>query len=197
MSVRVLLSVVLAAALVAAAAPGVDSARTAHAEHAADAGIDEVADAIVALQRNDPAPTLDLAARRVVRVRLPDRPSLGADPVLVVGAAGSRDPDARPSSHVDDRMDGPRSDVLVSHAGGRQRVRRVHVDVRTLASEPAAAGAPALAADDEGLRVAGDTTIVLAYVERAGRPTVVVREFIPGDGTNASHASRLARPVTT
>lgn len=176
MSVRVLLAVVLAAALVATAAPAVDTARIARAEHAGDATLDDLAAAVAELQHTEPAPSVDLAARRVVRVRLPPG-AAGTEPVLSVGE-GFRESIA----------DGPRSDVFAYRVAGRTRLRRVHVDVRV--RRPSGGRSTSrLSSDDQGLRVEDGTTLVLSYVERDGRPTILVREFIPEDGTNPGHAA--------
>lgn len=173
---RVVLAVVLAAATVAAVAPAVEDARADRADAAGRRAADRVADAVDALVgTNDPV-AAGPGARRVVRLS----PSGGVGPRLDYVALGgvpgrSVARDRTTTDVIAYRVVGRRPRVVDLPAAVDLRVRR---DGR-------------LADDDEPLVVRDDATVVLGFLTREGRPTVVARRdrgFKTGNGTSRSHA---------
>ena len=130
---RVVLGVALAVALVAAATPALEDARTDRTERLAERELGRVGTAAESLAREE-AP----GARRTLTLSLPaDSPT--AAPVAYVALGGlPADVSAVEESVVTDTAEG---DVLaVRVAGGRRHVRRVGVDLKS--SETALARPP-------------------------------------------------------
>jgi hypothetical protein len=155
-TVRLLLAVALAVALVAAAMPALDAARVSRTERLAERDLDRVAAAATTLAAEESP-----GARRTLTVSLPARSPTAALAVVAIGgvAGGERVEDSR------DR------DVLAfSVAGGRRQVRRVGTDLRVVRDdEVAESDAAALV-----LR-GGDTYAMTLRLRRVdGRRTVVV-----------------------
>jgi len=155
-SVRVLLAVLVAAALVAAAMPAVEDAQQGVAATATERETGRLSDAIRTIRRtSDPVPRGVPGARRLVTVDLPA--GSGDAPTLRVGG-GDADP----------TLDGNHSDVLTYDVppgtGGRETV---DVDLRVVRDG-------AVGADDEGLVLRGRQTVVLRYVLVDDEPTVTV-----------------------
>jgi hypothetical protein len=160
--VRTALAVVLAAALLAAALPAVETAGEERAARAAEERVDRLAAALEALYAADPTRPGTPGARRAVQVALPPPGTFGGG--LAYLAVGGR-PGANGS--VDDRT----RDVLAYRVHGRDaRVAAVvPVDLRVLRG-----GDPA--PDGEPLVLRGDATVVFRLVKVDGR--AVVHTFI-------------------
>lgn len=80
MTVRVVLAVLFALALVAAAQPAVEHARDTRDAEALRATVDRTADAVTSLhRRSDPGPTLATAPRRTLDLNVPDGASLSVE----------------------------------------------------------------------------------------------------------------------
>jgi len=91
-SVRVVLAVAFALALLAAAQPAVDHATRTRENAAVSASAERVADAVAALhRRSDPGATVTSAPRRTLRLDLPDGATLAfrADPPRLVSTRPS------------------------------------------------------------------------------------------------------------
>ncbi|UPV99350.1 hypothetical protein M0R88_12545 [Halorussus gelatinilyticus] len=156
MTVRLVLAVALAAALIAAATPAIDSARTTRTERLAERDVDRVAEAATTLATEESP-----GARRTLAVSLPARSPTAAAVVVAIGGVEG-------GERVEDS---PRRDVLAfSVAGGPRRVRRVGTDLR-VSRGGAVAGSDAAALVLRG----GETYTVTLRLRRVdGRRTVVV-----------------------
>lgn len=90
--IRAVLAVLLAAALLSVSFPAVDAAARERTAAQMDRAVDRIVAAATDLQSEDPGSTVELAPRRVVTVRLPDRSltSVGVEHVTVAG--GGDDP---------------------------------------------------------------------------------------------------------
>jgi len=166
-TLRLLLAVALAVALVAAATPAIDRARVSRAELLAERDADRVAAAARTLAAEESP-----GARRTVTVSLPPRSPTAAAVVVAIGGVAGRE---EGTSNLPERgvsvTDSPTSDVLaVGVAGGRQQVRRVGTDLRVVRDgEVAESDRAALV-----LR-GGETYAVTLRLRRVdGRRTVVV-----------------------
>ncbi|WP_353635166.1 hypothetical protein ABSL23_07050 [Halobacterium sp. NMX12-1] len=127
MSVRVVLAVAFALALLTAAQPAVDHATSTRDSAAVSASADRVADAVDSLyRRNDPGATVATAPRRTVHLDLPDGAALavrGNPPRLVSklpnGPEHQRTLPVRVETCGDDAtLDGPTSLAYVERADG-------------------------------------------------------------------------------
>lgn len=169
MSVRLLLAVVVATALLASSLPAVDAARTARAEYVLSESTQRTHDAMVQLpRRNDPVPPGVPGARRQVAVSLPPD-----------GAGSLRIGDGGDSSQIDDDR---RSDVLVYQVDGENpHVRRLETDVRVVRNG-------VIQSDDTALVLRRDSVLTLRYVRLDGVPTILVtRGFKSSNRTNPAH----------
>jgi hypothetical protein len=175
--IRVVLTVVLAAALLGAALPGVDCARVAHTDTRLRGELDSRrlhAEELAA--REHPVPPAERRARRVLTLRLPGRSWGDARATVTLGLPA---PDA----------DGSRFAWRVGD--GRRRSLRVDVPVRV----------PHSATEGRRLRLSrpGRHRLVLAFRHGPDRPVVTVRRlgFKYRNGTTPGHArlARRARPV--
>ncbi|WP_135851645.1 DUF7311 family protein [Halorussus salinus] len=156
MTLRLLLAVAVAVALVAAATPAIDRARVSRAELLAERDADRLAAAATALAAEESP-----GARRTVTVSLPPRSPTAAAVLLAIGGVAS-------GEKVEDS---PERDVLAfSIAGGPRRVRRVGTDLRVV-RDGAVAESDAAALVLRG----GETYAVTLRLRRVdGRLTVVV-----------------------
>lgn len=156
--VRVLLTVVVAAALVAVAVPLVEDARRETARTAGERALDRVADGVRALvARSDP--TTGPGARRTVTVRVPGATAgrMAVRWVAVGGLPGPRTP-AEP----------PGTDLLAYRVAGSVRVLRLTAaDLRVRTAE-------GRLGDGEPLVLRGRTRLVLRYRTGPTGPVVVV-----------------------
>lgn len=152
MSVRLVLAVVVAAALLGAAMPVVEDARHDVAATGADRAAQDVADAVTDLVRSgDPVPRGVPGGRRVVAVAVPERAT------VVVGSAANGSV-----------RDGATDDVIAARVPpATERRTRVDADVRVVR-------AGVVRQDDEPLVLREDERIVLQYVLVDGDPTVTV-----------------------
>lgn len=156
MSVRVVLAVLVAVALVAAAMPAVEDARQGVTATTTEREAGHLRDAIRSIRRtSDPVPRGVPGARRLVTVEVPT--GTGDAPTLRVG-----------SGDADPTLDGNHSDVVTYDVppgtGGRETVA---VDVRVVRDgyvQP----------DDEALVLRGTQTVAVRYVLVDGEPTVTV-----------------------
>lgn len=151
MIVRLVLAVVVAAALLGAAVPVVEDARHDLATTTADRSVQTLADAVEDLHRSsDPVPRGVPGATRVVEVEVP------ADGTITVGAATT-----------DPAIDGPSGDVIAyrvsPNATGRESV---DVDVRSVEN--------GRVSPDDALEIRETGRVVLRYVLVDGEPTVTV-----------------------
>lgn len=152
MIVRLVLAVVVAAALLGAAVPVVEDARHDLATTIADRSVQTLADAVDDLHRSsDPVPRGVPGPIRVVQVEVP------ADGTITVGAATT-----------DPAIDGPSGDVIAyrvsTNATGREPV---DVDVRSVENGR-------VSPDDDALEIRETGRVVLRYVLVDGEPTVTV-----------------------
>jgi hypothetical protein len=194
--IRVVLGVVLAVALLATAAPGVERARVAESETTLDRSADALRRAAAGLATDDATPAGVPGARRSLSVRVPGRAwteapvaflAVGCDPGGCVagatgaGGAGPRRSDGgaggaggsdgtertgRRGLRADDA-----ADVVSYRVRGRptRRIRLVGVDVRTPAG-------PVVLAGPGRHRL----TLTLEHGDRGGRaPVVAVRRGVP------------------
>lgn len=168
MSLRVLLAVVLTVALVASAAPAIETAQQARADHRLSSAADRIQTNAEALARHsDPVPLGVPAGRRLVRVDLPEDPPGGN---IRIGNVSDEAGSVEGNAIVTQVPDGPRS------------IHPVGVPL-LVQSRP----------DDAG---AGDTLVLredgylrLAYRLVDGEPVVVVsRGFKSGNRTSQAHA---------
>lgn len=180
---RTVLAVALAAALVAAASPALESARTTRTERLTAGELDRIEAVARNLVREEsPAALGDPGPRRTLTVSLPGESPTTA-PVAYVALGGR--PEEAPAADTAER------DVFASRvAGSRHRVRRVDFDLRAAVPD-----------DDAGWRVEPDARpvvlrggetyrLALRLVRLDGRPTVLltVREFKSEDGPTSAHA---------
>lgn len=178
MIVRLVLAVVVAAALLGAALPVVEDARHDLATTTADRSVQSVADAITDVRRSsDPVPRGVPGASRVVAVDVP------ADGTVLLGATtiGGATTDVGATTNASgsganaggtatDRppVDGPSDDVISARVSQRAAGReRVGVDVRIVEDGR-------VRPDEEGLAVRESGRVVLRYVLVDGEPTVTV-----------------------
>jgi hypothetical protein len=152
MSLRVLLAVVLTAALLAASLPAIQSAQQARADQQVTATVDRIEAAITDLARHsDPVrPGVPGAVRRIP-VEIPRRPA---------GVTLSLGPPAV-------ARNGTETVLTASVPGEPDVVRRLDVPVR-----PAGADRPALT--NGTLELGDSTTLTLEYRRVAGEPVVTV-----------------------
>lgn len=175
---RAVLAVALAVALLAASLPAVDGARRDHAASQVRSQLERLATAARDLAaRNDPVPVGNAGATRTVTLRLPARGWHSAG-VAYVAIGGSPE---------NDTTDTPEGDVLAWRlVGGPPRVLRVEgVDLRTVmvaGDRLAPDGRPLV------LRGSGRHRVELSLVRHRGRPVVLVRRFMPENGTNGTRA---------
>ncbi|MCG1002191.1 MULTISPECIES: hypothetical protein [Halobacterium] len=126
MSVRVVLAVVFAFALVAAAQPAVDHATRTRDSAVVGASADRVADAVDALyRRSDPGETVETAPRRTLRLDLPADATLAVrdNPprlisILPNGPEHQRLLPVRVAMCGDSTLDGPTTLAYVERADG-------------------------------------------------------------------------------
>lgn len=131
--IRVVLAVVLSAAILGVSLPAIDDARADRTAARMDRAVDRVRDAAVTLLAEDPARTRSLAAGRTVRIHLPRR-SWTASPVeslRIEGNGADRPatvcydlPERRPVRYRIDtplKTDGP----IVLQGHGTHRLRLV------------------------------------------------------------------------
>lgn len=157
MTLRLLLAVALAVALVAAATPAIDSARVSRSELLVERDADRLAAAATTLAAEESP-----GARRTVTVSVPARSPTAAAVTLTVGGVAGRDEDV---------TDSTTTDVLAFRvAGGRRHVHRVGTDLRVVRDgEVAESDAAAV------LLRGGETYAVTLRLRRVdGRRTVVV-----------------------
>jgi len=161
--IRTVLSVALAAALTAAAAPALDDARTERTQRLVAGELDRVAGAAERLAAEEsPARPGEPGPRRTLTVSLPSGSPTAAPVSRVVVGAPAGDPP---------RITGTDDTSLVAaiEGGGRQ-VRRVEVDLRAV---DAVGGGRETAAGPLVLR-AGTHRLVLRLVSLDGRSVVLV-----------------------
>lgn len=173
MSVRLVLAVIVALALLASAIPLVEQAQRARGEQQVESSVDTVRETASRLaRRNDPVPSGVPGARTRVRIDLPEN----AGPVVLRIGAGF----GRPGSNKDDTND---TDLLSYRVdGGERRTVPVDVDIR-------ARHGPEMRSDSDALVIREDTTITMGYRLVEGAPVVtVVRGFKSGNRTSESHA---------
>lgn len=179
--IRVVLAVVLAAALVGASLPAVEDARATRAARTAERGAAALRDAATGLVReSDPVPhgIAVVGAHASVRVRVP-APAL-ADAGLTYLAVGGH-----PDRSL--RIDGPASDAVVYRVGDRPpRIVPFPVDLRAIR-------AGRLRGDAVPLVLRGDARLRLGYVRVDGGSAVTVarrsvRKFKSGNGTSRVRA---------
>lgn len=172
MTVRPALTVIVAVAIVAAAAPTIQEARRSIAAEAGERAGERIRTAVASLlQRSDAVAPDVRGARRRVAVDVPE-PGYGTAGLAYVAVGIS------PSGSV---PDGPASDVVGYRVrGGTTHSVRLPVDVRV-------AGHPD--ADGNALVVRESTRLVLRLVRRDGRRVVVAREFKSRGATTAPRAS--------
>jgi hypothetical protein len=170
MSVRLLLAVVVAAALIASSLPAIDAAQQARADQTLDESTQEIRDAVSLLVRhNDPVPPGIPGARRRVRIEVPAQTP---EATLTLGSAGE-------GGHP---ADGNRTDVISSRIRGRDlKVTPIDADVRIVRDG-------SICSDGTGLRLHEDAIVTLSYVLVDGDPTVVAtRGFKSPNPTTQSH----------
>lgn len=183
--IRVLLTVLLAAALVGASLPAIEDARAARAARTAERDAATLRAAATELVReSDPVPrgigggTGVAGARVSVRVRVPAPTFAGAG--LTYLAIGSH-----PSGSL--RADGPESDAVVYRIGDRPpRVLALPVDLRAIRGGR-------LRGDAVPLVLRGDERLALGYarVDDGSAVTVArrsVRNFKSENATSRAHA---------
>ncbi|MFB6105491.1 MAG: hypothetical protein ABEJ70_00820 [Halobacteriaceae archaeon] len=177
MTVRVVLTVVFALALVGAALPAVQDARHDAAARAGDRQVDALEDAVGGLVRSSDAvgPGLPAATRRV-RLRVParDAGSVGVAAVSVGGLPNDTAPG-----------DGPRRDVVAVRVRGRP-VRVVHVDADLRMGD---VDAP----DARPLVCRADCAVTLRYVRGPDHRVVVVERGRGFKYERAATPSRVRR----
>lgn len=170
---RVVLAALVAIALFGVAMPAVEDARTERAARLADAELDRVAAAATGLVDEEEVAPLDGAARRTVRLSLPERGPVTAGLAYVaVGGVPGRDVG----------RDTGDADVLAYRIhGGPPTVRRLPVDLRVVADGrvladdvPLVIGDPGPEPTASGRAPSGGHRLVLRLVERDGDPTVLV-----------------------
>lgn len=162
---RVVLAVVLAAAILGATLPALDSARQTRADRLAATEIDEIATTAKSLVEEEDAVRPDVAgARRTLSVSAPDAsPTRAAVAYVSIGGVPGSGPP------TDAATDGGDSDVLAYRlANGEPRVRRVGVDLRVVQNGR-------VLGDDRPLVIRGDDRrLSLRLVRLDGRTTVLV-----------------------
>lgn len=196
---RTVLAVALAAALVAAANPALESTRTTRTDHLVAGELDRIETAAQVLAREEsPAPLGDPAPRRTLTVSIPGESPTSApvDYVALGGLPGGPSPEKAPVADTADR------DVFAFRvSGGRQRVRRVDFDFRAAIPADADPSDENSTDGDSRWRVESDAIpivlrggatyrLTLRLVRLDGRPTVLatVRGFTTEDGTTSVHA---------
>ena len=152
MSVRLVLSVVVAAALLGAAMPVVEDARHDVSATEADRAAQHLADTITQVSRSsDPVPQGVPGAKRVVTVDLPP------DATVRVGGALN-----------ESEADGSESDLITYDVGPATSGReRVPVDTRVVVDG-------VVQPDSEGLVLRGSERVVVRYVLVDDEPTALV-----------------------
>jgi hypothetical protein len=160
--IRVLLTVLLAAALAGASLPAIEDARAARATQTAESGAATLQAAAAELVReSDPVPRgAGVSGARVeTRVRVPPPTFAGAGlTYLAVGGHPDRSL----------RTDGPDSDVVVYRIGDRPpRVLALPVDLRAVRDGR-------LRGDAAPLALRGDARLVLGYARVGGESAVTV-----------------------
>lgn len=203
---RAVLAVALAAAILAATFPALDSARTTRAETLTATELDRVEATGESLVREEDAVALDAAgARRTLSVSVPDAsPTSAAVAYVSLGGVPGDEPLA------DSVADGNASDLLAYRlAGGDRRVRQVGFDLRVVRNGR-------VLGDDRQLVLRGDDRrLTFRLVRLDGRPTVLVgvgsrptvrtaglrtanrddaRNFKSENGTNPDHEPAVASP---
>ncbi|MFB6267039.1 MAG: hypothetical protein ABEI31_05210 [Halodesulfurarchaeum sp.] len=176
MSVRLLLAAVLAAGLVAAAMPVVESAQDARADRAVEDQGDRLVAAIETLaRRSDPVPPGVPGARRRVRIDVPDGERDG--PWMIIGSIPAGSGTGAPEA------DSARTDVLSIPTGGEStRLLPADTDVRIVRNG-------SIRGDGAGLSIHEDTVLTLGYVIRNGtRSVTITRGFTSESGTTPGHA---------
>lgn len=152
MIVRLVLAIVVAAALLGAAMPVVEDARHDVSATEADRAAQELADAITQVSRSsDPVPPGVPGAKRVVTVDLPP------DATVRVGGAPN-----------ESEADGPGSDLITYDVGpGTSGRDRVPVDTGVVVDG-------AVKSDGEALVLRGAERVVVRYVLVDDEPTALV-----------------------
>ncbi|MFB6133039.1 MAG: hypothetical protein ABEJ44_06515 [Halanaeroarchaeum sp.] len=166
MIVRLVLAVVVAAALLGAALPVVEDARHDVATTTADRTVQSVADAITDLRRSsDPVPRGVPGATRVIDVEVP------ADGAVLIGAPATIDGGLAPAADGGTNgsaIDGPGVDVIAARVAARETARiRVPLDVRAVENGR-------VQSDGAGLAVRESGRVLFRYVLVGGEPTVTV-----------------------
>lgn len=163
MIVRLVLAVVVAAALLGAAIPVIDDASHDRATATADRSVQSLADAVTDLRRSsDPVPVGVPGATRIVFVEVPP------DGTILIGDAPKSKSVANGSEGETNRsaIDGSGVDVIHARVAARESGReRVSVDLRAVENGE-------VRPDDEGLAVRDSGRVVLRYVLVDGDPTV-------------------------
>ena len=116
---RVVLSVALAAALLATVAPALDDARATRTERLTERELGRVESAALTLAREE-----EPGARRILRISLPEDSPTTA-PLAFVALGGVPDEVASADTADDDLF-------AYRVAGGRTRVRRIEADLRVV-----------------------------------------------------------------
>lgn len=190
MTLRAALAVVLAAALVAASLPAIESARVRASEEAARRAAHDVTTVAQALAReSDPVPRDAGGARRTVELAVPERGPGTAE--LAYLAVGGRPGGLAP-------RDTDAGDVLAYRVrGGPERVVRVDVDLRMVENGT-------VRSDDAPLVLRGDSRLHLRLVRLDGEPVVLVSRATSAGADpvvsaspapqNATDAAGLPRP---
>lgn len=163
---RVVVAVALAAALLGASMPAVDTARVDHAEAKMAAEVDRLAAAAERLrERNDPSPPGVPGARTEVRLHLPGS-SWGTASLDYLSIPGA----------VADSGGANYTEITWRVEGGRRTTRKL--------STP-------LVGSGGGLRLEGDGSrrVVLELTRRDGEPAVLARrlEFKSDGGASVAH----------
>lgn len=181
--IRTVLAVALAVALVGAATPALDAARTTRSERLTAAELDRVEAAADGLVREEsPAKPNEPGPRRTIDLEIPgDSPTTA--PVAYVALGGRPEESAAETD---------RSDLFAFRvAGGPDRIRRVGFDLRVGVRDDSDSlphvepdGLPVV------LRGGGTYRLVLRLRESGGRPTVVltVRGLKSRSATTSDHA---------
>lgn len=179
MTVRVLLAVLISAALLASAIPAVEEAQRMRAEHQLSESAESIQTAAAGIaRRNDPVPPGVPAARERVHVEVPES-STGA--TLRVGVPVS------PGSSDSTTASPPDVRAVTTRVSGRTPTTYpVDVPIRAAGRVDGVGSAP--------LVLHEDAKLTLEYRLVDGRPTVVVtRGFKSGNRTTQSHVRTVRR----
>ena len=202
---RTVLAVLLAAALISAANPALESARTTRTERLTAGELDRIETAARSLVREEsPAPLDDPGPRRTLTVSLPGE-SPTAAPVEYVALGGLPDERSVEEASVADTAE---RDVFASRVGGgRRRVRRVGFDLAVAVPADGDSTDENPTDGDSGWKIEPDAVpvvlrggatyrLTLRLVRLDGRPTVLVtvRGFTSEDGTTPVHARPAGAP---